>query len=229
MNKKTLNVVSLIAGCAAAAVALFYVINTIIFLTKFSSELGAKYNVLIAIYAVLFLAASALLAIVGVFIIKDFVNKKEEKPSRLIYAGFIFFAFTALINLVSVCFNNGGAAINWVMLVFGVAGMVIALLIEMAKFEGNIKSILAMVLAGLGFVLVIVQLAGGADTLGVFTALFLMALFISVFLYFLFGLLIASNGNNTEVKEVETKEEAEVKEIETKEETETTEDKKEDE
>ena len=54
-----------------------------------------------------------------------------------------------------------------------------------------------------------------------------MALFISVFLYFLFGLLIASNGNNTEVKEVETKEEAEVKEIETKEETETTEENRE--
>ena len=206
MNKKTLNVVSLIAGCMAAAVALFYVINTIICLTKFSSELGAKYNILIAIYAVLFLAASALLAIVGVFIIKDFVDKKEEKPSRLIYAGFIFFALTALLNLVSVCFNNGGSAMNWVMLVFGVAGMVLALLIEMAKFEGNMKSIFAMVLAGLGFVLVIVQLAGGADTLGVFTALFIMALFVSVFLYFLFGLLIASNSNNTEVKEIETKE-----------------------
>ena len=206
MNKKTLNVVSLIAGCMAAAVALFYVINTIICLTKFSSELGAKYNILIAIYAVLFLAASALLAIVGVFIIKDFVDKKEEKPSRLIYAGFIFFALTALLNLVSVCFNNGGSAMNWVMLVFGVAGMVLALLIEMAKFEGNMKSIFAMVLAGLGFVLVIVQLTGGADTLGVFTALFIMALFVSVFLYFLFGLLIASNSNNTEVKEIETKE-----------------------
>ena len=217
MNKKTLNVVSLIAGCMAAAVALFYVINTIIFLTKFSSELGAKYNILIAIYAVLFLAASALLAIVGVFIIKDFVDKKEEKPSRLIYAGFIFFALTALLNLVSVCFNNGGSAMNWVMLVFGVAGMVLALLIEMAKFEGNMKSIFAMVLAGLGFVLVIVQLSGGADTLGVFTALFIMALFVSVFLYFLFGLLIASNSNNTEVKEIETKE------------AETTEDKKENE
>lgn len=217
MNKKTLNVVSLIAGCMAAAVALFYVINTIICLTKFSSELGAKYNILIAIYAVLFLAASALLAIVGVFIIKDFVDKKEEKPSRLIYAGFIFFALTALLNLVSVCFNNGGSAMNWVMLVFGVAGMVLALLIEMAKFEGNMKSIFAMVLAGLGFVLVIVQLAGGADTLGVFTALFIMALFVSVFLYFLFGLLIASNSNNTEVKEIETKE------------AETTEDKKENE
>ena len=217
MNKKTLNVVSLIAGCMAAAVALFYVINTIICLTKFSSELGAKYNILIAIYAVLFLAASALLAIVGVFIIKDFVDKKEEKPSRLIYAGFIFFALTALLNLVSVCFNNGGSAMNWVMLVFGVAGMVLALLIEMAKFEGNMKSIFAMVLAGLGFVLVIVQLAGGADTLGVFTALFIRALFVSVFLYFLFGLLIASNSNNTEVKEIETKE------------AETTEDKKENE
>ena len=205
MNKKTLNVVSLIAGCMAAAMALFYVIYAIITLTRFESEAGAKYNILIALYSVVYIAAAALLTVIGIFVVKDYVNKKEEKPSRLIYAGFVYFALVAIFNLLAICFFNGGEARNWVMLIIGVAGAILGIIIEIAKFEGNVKAILCMVFAAIGFVVAVVGLIN-TDTLGVFYGLFTMALFVCTFLYFLFGLLIASGANN-KPEDVEAKEE----------------------
>ncbi len=205
MNKKTLNVVSLIAGCMAAAVALFYVIYAIMTLTRFDGEAGAKYNILLAIYAVVYLAAGALLTIIGIFVIKDYVNKKEEKSRRLIYAGFVYFVLIAVFNLLAICFFEGGSARNWVMFIIGVAGAVLGIIIEIAKFEGNVKSILSMVFAAIGFVVAVVGLVN-TDTLGVFYGLFTMAFFVCTFLYFLFGLLITSGANN-KPEDVEAKEE----------------------
>ena len=209
MNKEIVKITSLVAGILTAVVALFLLIEGILTLTGFSGDMGAQYNVYIALIAVLQFAATASLGVLSYFIIKEYVKKEENKDHWYVCAtGTIFILEIVGTFLFMIFFNRWDNATMWVELIFAIGGLVVSLLALMGKFEGIIGKILAMVAFGIGFILTIIGLVG-AGGIGVATGIFEMFMFIAFFLFYLFNLIV--EGSSTQTKTVEEDEPVETK------------------
>ena len=233
MNKNLVKITAFVAGVITALVALFYAICGIIQLTRFSADGGARWNVWVAIASVLYFAVAAGLGAISYFVIKEYVKKEEGKKHWFLCAAATYFTFVVVfILVVMIVFNAWDSAMNWVKLVFGVAGLVLAIVALMGKATGTNGRIFLCVPTIVGFVLVILGLVnnGGLDLA---IGIFLLFMFISYFVYYVFEMVLdgtfKANTNNTEVKEEAKTEEPkqeeakpeiteETKEVETKEE-----------
>lgn len=228
MNKNLVKITAFVAGVITALVALFYAICGIIQLTRFNADGGARWNVWVAIASLLYFAVAAALGVISYFVIKEYVKKEEGKKHWFLCAAATYFTFVVVfILVVMIVFNTWDSAMNWVKLVFGAAGLVLAIVALMGKATGTSGRIFLCVPTVVGFVLVILGLVnnGGLDLA---VGIFLLFMFISYFVYYVFEMVLdgtfkVNTNDNTEVKE-ETKEEAkpeateETKEVETKEE-----------
>lgn len=192
MNKNTLKVFSLVVGILVCTIALFDLISSLISLVKFVDAINrvndGKY---IAYWSILFLislASIVLNAIVGAYIIKAYVSKTDEAKYMELPA-IIYFGVAALASLLAMIFYGAGNATAWILLILGTAGLVLLLLNRYSKYDVNTKNILRLVAMGIGFVLSIVVLTG-SDGINVVTNLCAVALFVILFLYYLFKMLM---------------------------------------
>ena len=200
MNKKVVNITSLVAGILSAVVALFYAIQFIIALTWFNGDASAKSNSYVAVLAVLYVGIAVALGFFSYFIIKKYINNKDEESKERMPA-LCYFCYEAIINLVVMCFWGFNMASKWVVLVFAVAGLVLILLTLFKKFDSKTDKILVLVATVIGFVLSIVNLTN-AGGISIAIDIFLMFMFVAYFLYYLFSMIV-----NGDIKAEETKEE----------------------
>ena len=203
MNKKAVSITSLVAGILTAVVALFFAIAGIMELTKLSSQLDAKFNIFYVLASVLDFALAAFLGILSYFIIRDYLKNAEGKK-WVLYASGVYFLYEIVGLLLFMCiFTAFDSARNWVILVFAVAGCVVALLSVMGTFKGYTAKILAFVPFVIGFILSVILLVN-AGGFSIAVDLFLLFTFVSYFLYYLFDLIVAGAFNQTNTnKEVE--------------------------
>ena len=188
MNKNTVSIMSLVAGILTAVVALFCLICGIMNLTNFNGDAGAKYNIYVAIAAILLFAETALLGIFSFFIIKGYVNKTDNAKYMPLPA-LIYFCHGVLSNFIGMIFtgfNNGTA---WVFLILSLAGAILILLTMVAKLEKVVNGVLVLIAMGLGFVLSIIALVNTGG-IGIALNLFIMFMFIAFFLYYLFDMIV---------------------------------------
>ncbi|MBR6071410.1 MAG: hypothetical protein IKP77_01090 [Acholeplasmatales bacterium] len=195
MDKKTLSIVSLVCGILTCVVALFYFIQTIITLTNFSGDATAKANFYIAFLAVIFALAAVGFGIVGYFIIKAYLDKKDY--DKMILPALIYFCYEAVACFMAMCFWGFDSAKAWVTIILGIAGIIIILLPKLSKLDGKTSQVLVLVAIVLALVLSIVGLvyAGG---LSIATYIFTMLLFIALFIYYLFVMIGSNNKTANE-------------------------------
>ena len=225
MNKNVVKITALVAGILTAVVALFFAITGIIALTNFNGNADARWNAWIAVSAILDFAVAAGLGVISYFVIKEYVKKEENKKHWFLCATATYFTFVVVfILVVMIVFNTWDSAMNWVKIVFGAAGLVLAIVALMGKAAGVSGKVLACVSIVIGFILVILGLVnnGGLDLA---VGIFAMFMFIAFFLYYLFDMIVdgvfttSTNTEKAEAKEeAKVEETAEAKEVETKEE-----------
>ena len=216
MNKNLVKITAFVSGIITALVALFYAIAGIIDLTKFDGNAGVKYNVYIALSAVLAIAVAAALGIISYFVIKEFIKNEESKKHWFLCATATYFTYTVVGTLiVMIVFNSWDSAMNWVRMVFSVAGCVLAVVALMGKVNNNNSKIVAAISVVIAFVVVVLGLVN-ATGLGIAIGVFLLFMFISYFVYYVFEMVLdgtfKANTNNAEVKEEAKAEEVKAEE-----------------
>ena len=206
MNKDLLKIASLVAGVITAVVALFLFIEGIMTLTRFSGNLEVKDNIYLAVIGTIQLAATAGFGMISYFIINEFVKKQENKNHWYLCAAATYFCYTILMLFITMVFYNvWGNARSWVIIVFDIAGIVLAVVALTGKFDGITNKIVGMIVFILGFVLSVINLVG-AGGLSVATNIFIMFMFISFFVYYLL-IVIANQGTTAKVEATEVEEE----------------------
>ena len=192
MNKNTLKVFSLVVGILVCVIALFDLISSLISLVKFVDAVKSlndgKYIAYLSILFLISLASIVLNAIVGAYIIKAYVSKTDE-AKYMEYPAIIYFSVRAIAALLAMIFWGADNATAWILLILAVGGLVLLILNRYSKYDGNTKNILRLVAMGIGFVLSIVVLTG-SDGINVVTNLCAVALFVILFLYYLFKMLM---------------------------------------
>ncbi len=234
MNKNVVKITVFVAGVITALVALFSAISGIIDLTNFNGNVEARWNAWFAVSAVLDFAVAAGLGVISYFVIKEFIKNEEGKKHWFLCATATYFTYLVVSTLIfMIIANSWDSAMNWVRLVFSVAGCVLAVVALMGKVNDNNSKIVAAISVVIAFVVVVLGLVN-AGGLGIAIGVFLLLMFISYFVYYVFEMVLdgtfkANTNDNTEVKEEakaeepkqeEAKPEAteETKEVETKEE-----------
>ena len=189
MNKKTLTYISLVVGCLACLVGIFYVVETIMELTSFSSMYESKHNIYIAVIGILFAVAAVGFILCAIKLLLPFIKKEESKGSDVVLPMLVYFAYETIINFVAMCFYGFNNSKCWVMVIFGAVGLVITILAALNKFDAKIKNVILLVAGVLGFTLAIIGLvnAGGVS---IATYIFTMLLFIAICAFYLVALLI---------------------------------------
>ena len=223
MNKKTQSIFSLVVGCLSALVALFYLIIGIVDLTNIGNAIDVvtyygEARVLIRlIVVVLFdLAAAAGLCFCGIKLILAF-TKKADEPRFIKLAALVFFAFHAVVDLFVLflyidAIDTFGAGF-FIGLVFEVIGLVIAFIAVLNKtFDAKTSAIFNIIVQGFAFVDTIVLIALGTGGLGLASLIFSMLAFAVATTYFIFELILSSNGGTSEKKAVEAEDTKEVEE-----------------
>jgi hypothetical protein len=205
MNKNTLKIFSFVVGILLCVIALFDLISTLISMGKMFQAMGSindgKYTAYYILQLILSFASIALFAIVGAFIINSYVKKTNEE-SFMEYPAIIFFGIKVIQSFVFMCFYGVSYGDVWVRLILSVAGLVLLILVRLSQIEKNQKDILRLVGIGIGFVLAVVGLSGSSD-IGIVTSLCLTALFVILFLYYLFKMLIKDESNETVTNNVQ--------------------------
>lgn len=199
MDKKVVNVTSLISGIVTAVVALFFLIAGIITFTDFSFDAQAKINIYISISAALQFVAAAGLGVFGYFIIKDYLSKTENKKWTL-FAACLYFLFVAIAVFVVMCFFSAfNSGRNWAILIIAIAGLVVSILALVGKFSGTAGKVVDITATVIGFVLAIIQLVN-AGGFGIAVDIFVMIMFVVYFLYYLFDIMASGDFKTTESK-----------------------------
>ena len=214
MNKNLVRITAFVAGVITAFVALFYAISGILDLTRFSGNASAKYNIYVALSAVLAIAVAAALGIISYFVIKEFIKNEESKKHWFLCATATFFTYIVVGTLITMILSSSwDSAMNWVRLIFSVAGCVLAVVALMGKVNNNNSKILATISVVIGFLVAVLGLVN-AGGFGIAVGIFLLFMFISYFVYYVFEMVLdgsfKTNTNNAEAKEeakVEVKEE----------------------
>ena len=211
MNKKTQSIFSLVAGCFAALIALFYLISGILELTNIGDTGGDAtaiiYLILVFIVA---LCGAAGMCFCGVKLILGF-TKNDDDPKFVKLLAVVFFGYHVLANLVLMIFNFnyiGFYGVNfWLPFIVEIIGLVISFIAIFVKFDAKVNPIFNIVVHGFGFITTIIILAIGAFGLGLAALIFCMLMFAVTITYFIFEILIASKGGSAQPKVEEPKEE----------------------
>ena len=195
MNTKALRIVQLVAGCLAAFVALFFLIEGILFLTDISGEEGtAKWNVYVIIAALLALAAATGLAIFGTYLILSFVRNQDGKKLAF-FTLLTYLGYEVISTFITMCFFGFNQGLPWVVVVFGIGGAVVLLLSVLLNLDKVTSGVLGFVGCGLGFIVSTMCLSntGGLD---VATELFSMFTIIAVAVLFIFQFILEYNSKS---------------------------------
>lgn len=207
MSKKVLTYVSLAVGCLACIAAVFYLINTIRTASGYPWADSEVKSIIYEVVVVLTLAcATVLLALGGVRIMKNFLDKKDNTYSFLALPMATYFAAEVIFAGIYIGFWDLGAVRSYMFAAIGICGLVLTLVPLFGKTDEKNSKLVALVAAIVGFVLSVVDLtyAGGAAL---------------VFIMFMFGCIAAiyityvfveyNNAPKAEAKEekaIETKE-----------------------
>lgn len=205
MNKKTVSITSLVAGILTAVVAVFYLASSIGIVAAINGDNPAKLNVYYVIILLVALAFVALLGVLSFFIIRKYVAKAEDDKYMNLPA-LVYFSFVTISSFLYMCFFTFKNAETWVTMIFAIGGLVLVLLDIFASFDKKVKKILILVALGIGAVLSIVDLATCGGGIYVVMYLVLLAMFVTYFLYYLFGMIV--NGEIKVEEAEETKEES---------------------
>lgn len=202
MNKKTLNIVSIVVGGIAALVAVFFFVKTIIALTDYASgswDGVVKYNIYVTICAILFALLAVALGFAAFKLIKGFLDKKDAAVEAIAFPVIAYLAYEAIFNFNGMCFWGFDSGRAWATLILAAGGAVVALLaLFMKGLAANVKSILLIVASGLAFVVAIMALTnvGGFDTA---VYVFTMLLYVATTCYFIFDIVVSQqSGAKTE-------------------------------
>ena len=203
MNKNLVKITAFVAGVITALVALFYAIAGILDLTNFNGNASAKYNVYVALSAVLAMAVAAALGIISYFVIKEFIKNEESKKHWFLCAIATYFTYIVVGTLIFMILSSSwDSAMNWVRLIFSVAGCVLAVVALMGKVNDNNSKIVAAISVVIAFVVAVLGLVN-ATGLGIAIGVILLFMFISYFVYYVFEMVLdgtfKANTNNTEV------------------------------
>lgn len=216
MNKKTQSIFSLVVGCLSALVALFYLIEAIIGLTRIGNYGGDATLIIYAVLSILVsLCATAGMCFCGVKLILNF-TKGVDEPKFIKLTAVVFFAYHAVVGLLFFFFYIEAIAYFgvdvWLNLIVAIIGLVLALIAVFAKFDNKVNPVFNIVVQVFGFVAAIIFLALGAEGLGLAALIFNMLTFGVATTYFIFELILSSNGGTSEKKAVEAEDTKEVEE-----------------
>ncbi len=199
MNRNTLKTLSLVVGILLVSLAAFTLINNVILfvdLTKIDWGSNSKYVAYIIITTIISVIDLVLEAIVGYLIIKSYMYKSNE-DKYMEYPVLLYFVF-GLINLIIYMFFFGvNSGSFWVDFIFTVTGFVLLVINRFSTLEKKIKNILLLVAIGLAFTLVFNDLINSVG-FSIAINLVAVALYVIIFLYFLFKMLLNNNINEEE-------------------------------
>ena len=199
MNRNTLKTLSLVVGILLVSLAAFTLINNVILfvdLMKIDWGSNSKYVAYIIITTIISVIDLVLEAIVGYLIIKSYMYKSNE-DKYMEYPVLLYFVF-GLINLIIYMFFFGvNSGSFWVDFIFTIAGFVLLVINRFSTLEKKIKNILVLVAIGLAFTLVFNDLINSVG-FSIAINLVAVALYVIIFLYFLFKMLLNNNINEEE-------------------------------
>jgi len=199
MNRNTLKTLSLVVGILLVSLAAFTLINNVILfvdLMKIDWGSNSKYVAYIIITTIISVINLVLEAIVGYLIIKSYMYKSNE-DKYMEYPVLLYFVF-GLINLIIYMFFFGvNSGSFWVDFIFTIAGFVLLVINRFSTLEKKIKNILVLVAIGLAFTLVFNDLINSVG-FSIAINLVAVALYVIIFLYFLFKMLLNNNINEEE-------------------------------
>ena len=179
MSKKVLTYVSLAVGCLACLAAVFYLVNTIQAATGAQwTDLEVKFIIYEAAYVLTFACATVLLALGGVRLIKNFLDKKDVNNSLFVLPMATYFASVVIFSGLDLGFVALDNLRRWIYAMIGVSGLVLTLVSAFGKQDEKNSKLTALVATIVGFVLSVVELSaiGGASL---------------VFIMFMFGCISA--------------------------------------
>lgn len=216
MNSKVLKFVTLGIGCLCGLLAVFNLISSIIRLTELNTNNEVVVNIAITLIATISLAGAVAFALLAIPCIMPVVKPDKECKLQLFPAA-VYGLIQVLLQLVLMIFWHGyETAYCWIVLIFGV-GVVVAFVLSMLQSDNKTKTIIALVCAGVAFVLATVCLSNNGG-LGLACDIFAMFTMMTIIAYFVLTMIPAKGNSETKKEEpvakeeVETKEETEVQE-----------------
>ncbi|MBR4495851.1 MAG: hypothetical protein IKP12_01790 [Acholeplasmatales bacterium] len=199
MNRNTLKTLSLVVGILLVSLAAFTLINNVILfvdLTKIDWGSNSKYVAYIIITTIISVIDLVLEAIVGYLIIKSYMYKSNE-DKYMEYPVLLYFVFGLIKLIIYMFFFGVNSGSFWVDFIFTVAGFVLLVINRFSTLEKKIKNILVLVAIGLAFTLVFNDLINSVG-FSIAINLVAVALYVIIFLYFLFKMLLNNNINEEE-------------------------------
>ena len=194
MNRNTLKTLSLVVGILLVSLAAFTLINNVILfvdLMKIDWGSNSKYVAYIIITTIISVINLVLDAIVGYLIIKSYMYKSNE-DKYMEYPVLLYFVFGLIKLIIYMFFFGVNSGSFWVDFIFTVAGFVLLVINRFSTLEKKIKNILVLVAIGLAFTLVFNDLINSVG-FSIAINLVAVALYVIIFLYFLFKMLLNNN------------------------------------
>lgn len=199
MNRNTLKTLSLVVGILLVSLAAFTLINNVILfvdLMKIDWGSNSKYVAYIIITTIISVINLVLDAIVGYLIIKSYMYKSNE-DKYMEYPVLLYFVFGLIKLIIYMFFFGVNSGSFWVDFIFTIAGFVLLVINRFSTLEKKIKNILVLVAIGLAFTLVFNDLINSVG-FSIAINLVAVALYVIIFLYFLFKMLLNNNINEEE-------------------------------
>ena len=194
MNRNTLKTLSLVVGILLVSLAAFTLINNVILfvdLMKIDWGSNSKYVAYIIITTIISVINLVLDAIVGYLIIKSYMYKSNE-DKYMEYPVLLYFVFGLIKLIIYMFFFGVNSGSFWVDFIFTIAGFVLLVINRFSTLEKKIKNILVLVAIGLAFTLVFGDLINSVG-FSIAINLVAVALYVIIFLYFLFKMLLNNN------------------------------------
>ena len=194
MNRNTLKTLSLVVGILLVSLAAFTLINNVILfvdLMKIDWGSNSKYVAYIIITTIISVINLVLDAIVGYLIIKSYMYKSNE-DKYMEYPVLLYFVFGLIKLIIYMFFFGVNSGSFWVDFIFTIAGFVLLVINRFSTLEKKIKNILVLVAIGLAFTLVFNDLINSVG-FSIAINLVAVALYVIIFLYFLFKMLLNNN------------------------------------
>lgn len=194
MNRNTLKTLSLVVGILLVSLAAFTLINNVILfvdLMKIDWGSNSKYVAYIIITTIISVIDLVLEAIVGYLIIKSYMYKSNE-DKYMEYPVLLYFVFGLIKLIIYMFFFGVNSGSFWVDFIFTIAGFVLLVINRFSTLEKKIKNILVLVAIGLAFTLVFNDLINSVG-FSIAINLVAVALYVIIFLYFLFKMLLNNN------------------------------------
>lgn len=202
MTKKVLTYVSLAVGCLACIAAIFYLANTIMTATDVDWANGTvKSNIYSGVVVVALALTTIGLALGGVKIIKDFLDKKELNNNLYIFPMAVYFASVLVFNGLNIGFWALDYIRGWILAVIALGGLFITLCPILGKLDEKNSKLAILAAAILGFVLAIVDLAyaGGVSAAALVFVMFMFGAVAAIYVTYV----VTSASNKAESNETE--------------------------